>query len=140
MTLVAVATVFACTPLPPGKTLDDVAAENQSATPKPAIASRTPPKPPPLNDDPRQLLGLDGKALAKLLGKPGFVRRDPPAQLWRYRDRACILDLFLYSAEAGDNRRMTVRHFEARSLSKTSTSPRKCLGTLLTERRDRKPG
>ncbi len=138
--LAAAAAAIACTPLAPGEEPDNIGAGN-SATPATAtVARRAPPEPPPINDDPRQLLALDGQGLAKLLGKPGFVRRDPPAQLWRYRNRVCILDLYLYRAEADGEIRMAVRHFEARSLSKTSTSPRRCLGALLTDRRDRKPG
>jgi hypothetical protein len=92
-----------------------------------------------IDDDPGQLLGLDIKSLTRLLGTPRFMRRDPPAQLWRYRDEDCILDLFLYVA-AGKKTGSTVRHFETRSLSKTNMTTRSCLRALLIARRAPKAG
>jgi len=92
-----------------------------------------------IDDDPGQLLGLDVKSLTRLLGTPRFMRRDPPAQLWRYRDEDCILDLFLYVA-AGKKTGSTVRHFETRSLSKSNMTTRSCLRALLIARRPSKAG
>lgn len=92
-----------------------------------------------IDDDPRRLLGLDGKSLTGLLGRPGFKRRDPPAQLWRYRDKGCILDLFLYR-DTKKKGRSFVRHFEARSLSKTNMTARSCLRALLVARTQPKAG
>jgi len=86
-----------------------------------------------IDDDPRRLLGLDVKSLTGLLGAPRFTRRDPPAQLWRYRDESCILDLFLYE-DSEKKTGSTVRHFEARGLTKTSMTARICLRALLTAR------
>ena len=86
-----------------------------------------------IDDDPRRLIGLDVKSLTGLLGVPGFTRRDPPAQLWRYRDKGCILDLFLYETPK-QNSASVVRHFEARSLSKSNMTARSCLRALLIAR------
>ena len=51
---------------------------------------------PPVDDDPQQLMGLDGDALDQRLGKPMLVRRDGDAEVWQYRADRCVLDLFLY--------------------------------------------
>lgn len=92
-----------------------------------------------IDDDPRRLLGLDVKSLTGLLGAPQFTRRDPPAQLWRYRDKGCILDLFLYE-DRKNKAESTVRHFEARSLSKSNMTARICLRALLIARQRAKTG
>jgi len=42
-------------------------------------------------------MGLADKALAQLMGAPGFKRIDDPAALWQYRGASCILDVFLYA-------------------------------------------
>ena len=92
---------------------------------------------PSIYDDPKRLLGLDHDALTSLLGTPRFVRRDAGAELWRYRNRACILDLFLYPQGAKGTRRATVRYYEARGASKARTTARACLGALLIQRLER---
>jgi hypothetical protein len=92
-----------------------------------------------VNDDPGRLLGLDGDNLTGLLGAPRFMRRDPPAQLWRYRGKSCVLDVFLFK-KAGSGSGSVVRHFEARSLSKTSMTARICLRALLIARAQPKAG
>ena len=92
--------------------------------------------PGPVNDDPARLLGLDPSALRAMLGEPGFMRRDNPAQLWRYAGADCVLDLFLY--RAAPSGAFIVRHFEARAASQkpsaASVNPRACLGALLRAR------
>lgn len=39
---------------------------------------------------------MTGPEVAGLYGKPGFVRRDGPAEIWRYDGEDCLLDVFLY--------------------------------------------
>lgn len=92
-----------------------------------------------IDDDPARLLGLTVKSLTQLLGAPRFTRRDPPAQLRRYRNKSCILDLFLYE-NPGQKPGSSVRHFETRSLSKTNMTARNCLRALLIARRPTNPG
>lgn len=112
---------------------------------EPAMAQPEPPiKPEPrmavkIDDDPGRLIGLDMNSLTGLLGTPGFTRRDPPAQLWRYRNKGCILDLFLYETRKQKSVSI-VRHFEARSLSKTNMTARRCLRALLIARARPKAG
>jgi len=48
---------------------------------------------------PEGLVGLAGEDLTGLLGKPGLIRRDAPAEVWTYQSPACHLDLYLYSDE-----------------------------------------
>ncbi len=122
-------------PSRPGDSRTDGGAPEQTTEPDAPIAHVAV----KIDDDPGQLLGLDVKSLTRLLGAPRFMRRDPPAQLWRYRDEDCILDLFLYVA-AGKKTGSTVRHFETRSLSKSNMSTRSCLRALLIARRPSKAG
>ena len=88
----------------------------------------------PINDNPGRLLGLDQPGLRLLLGKPGFVRRDNPARMWRYRHTSCVLDLFLYFAPREAAPSFRVRHVEARSGGLRPASTRMCLRALLVER------
>jgi len=63
--------------------------------------------------DPRQLIGLDGSQVSVLLGRPTLKRRDPPAEIWQYAGRDCVLMLFLYDQpRAGKTQ---VDHVEVRS-------------------------
>ena len=55
---------------------------------------------------PYDLVGLDGQSLETLLGKPGLVRRDYPAEVWQYRSPSCVLDVYFYTDAAG----VTVTH------------------------------
>ena len=88
----------------------------------------------PVDDDPDQLLGLDAEALRALLGKPGFVRRDDPARMWRYRHAGCVLDLFLYAETGAPVPSARVRHVEARAHDLETASTRACLRALLVDR------
>jgi len=60
---------------------------------------------------PGELTGLEGSALQRLLGIPGLVRKDYPAEVWQYRNPSCVLDVYLYP----DHDRLTVAHAEARA-------------------------
>ena len=62
---------------------------------------------------PDDLVGLDGPALERLLGEPGLVRRDYPAEVWQYRSATCVLDVYFYP----DHDRLAVAHAEARAPS-----------------------
>lgn len=60
---------------------------------------------------PAALDGMTRERVSHLFGEPVFVRRDPPAEFWRYRSRNCLLELYFY--ERGG--RMQVRHVDLRS-------------------------
>lgn len=88
--------------------------------------------------DPGDLLGLDGSAVAALLGIPALRRRDPPAELWQYRDEACILDLFLYQDQDGGAHAVT--YFEVRGHSVVKVPAKDCLRALIEARRRERTG
>ena len=66
---------------------------------------------------PGNLLGLDEASLKHWFGSPSFIRRDYPAEVWQYRAKACVLELYLYPADD----HMAVTHAEATSGGMQST-------------------
>lgn len=91
---------------------------------------------PQINDDPQQLLGLSGIAVAGRLGAPSLVRRDGPAEIWQYKATACILDIFLYTNTDGQH----VRYVELRSRDTTTEPQRHCFAGLLEVEKSRPSG
>ncbi len=85
---------------------------------------------PKIDDDPTRLMGLDRAGLAKLLGDPELMRREPPAEIWQYRGGSCVFDVFLYQ-EAG---RQRVTYLEARDGAARRVGARGCLNELLRAR------
>lgn len=77
--------------------------------------------------DPRVLVGLTGAEVADLLGRPGFVRRDAPAEIWQYRGGDCVLDVFLYTEPGGAR----VQHVELRARQLTQSTTTACFAGLL---------
>lgn len=109
----------------------DGAIDTVAATPDTVKQSTVP----AVNSDPQQLVGLDHAGLTGLLGAPAFLRSDAPAELWQYRHKSCLLDLYLYADQGDSARRSRVRHFEARGVSgEKKISPRDCLAELLRAR------
>ena len=53
---------------------------------------------------------MAAEAVAEQLGRPHHVWHEPPAAVWQYRDRDCVLHLFFYPADAG----LRVVHVELR--------------------------
>ncbi len=106
-----------------------------AATP---VLAPAPPEKPAIDDDPERLMGLGTAELTRLLGNPRFVRRDSSAQLWRYRNKTCILDLFLYR-DAGRSGYL-VSHVETRHREGGAAPKRECFGALLLDRLDREAG
>lgn len=80
---------------------------------------------------PEQIMGLTRSELSDLLGKPDFLRRDAPAEIWQYRGKECILDVFLY--ETGEHYR--VFHFEVRDRTVEPVSTGRCFAALLGARK-----
>ncbi len=86
---------------------------------------------PPIEDDPKTLMGLDRGGLAELLGEPSQVRRESPAEIWQYVGGDCIFDIFLYKEQDA----YRVIHAEARDdEAAIKTEPRACLNQLLRAR------
>jgi hypothetical protein len=93
------------------------------------VASRRPSAPSP-SDEARRLIGLAREAVLDLLGAPSFVRREGPAQLWRYTGDDCHLDVFLFRERDG----LTVSHVEARPRGVRHVSVRSCTEDLVATR------
>ena len=94
----------------------------------PVQAVAKPTDAPPAADD---LLGSDSAKLETWLGKPRMIRHDDPAQVWQYRNKSCMLDVYLYPAED----RLKVAHAEARAQAKTGSAISTCLAAFIEERR-----
>ena len=87
---------------------------------------------PAVDDNPERLMGLGVGELIIMLGSPRFVRRDSSAQLWRYRNKSCILDLFLYRND--DQSEYFVNYIEARRAKGGVALKRPCFGALLLQK------
>lgn len=73
-----------------------------------------------------ELIGLPPATLAETLGQPPVLRRDRPAEIWQYRGRDCVLDVFLYEGDSGSQ----VVHLEARDGHANPLAPQDCLMDL----------
>ncbi len=77
-------------------------------------------------------MGLSAGGVTALLGHPDYRRRDKPAEIWQYRNGACVLDLFLYSAGGAPAK---VNHMDFRRLgtnkNKAGLSDRECFRSFL---------
>lgn len=104
----------------------------QSSLPAPDAGngSRRGPRSSRVDADPDHLLGTSPRELKAELGVPALVRREPPAEIWQYRDTACVLDLFLYPGDDGQ----AVTHLEARDLTAKPVAAASCLERLLRAR------
>ncbi|ARJ66240.1 hypothetical protein WV31_11520 [Magnetospirillum sp. ME-1] len=79
---------------------------------------------------PAALKGMSAGAVQRALGRPGFVRRDPPAEIWQYRVKVCTLDLFLYEEKG----RMVVAHYAVRAPNGGFMGDMACLDEVLARR------
>lgn len=89
----------------------------------------SPPPPDPIHS--ASILGLDSGAVRKLLGEPGLIRRDTPAEVWQYRTASCVLDVVLYDQASGPR----VVYTEARTPTAEPTQADPCLSDVLTTKR-----
>ena len=88
------------------------------------------------------LSGMTLDQVIGLLGPPRFKRRDNPAEIWQYRNRACALALFLY--RVGNGAGFRVRHFETRmrglGRGGKKITGKACFTRLLQEHENRRTG
>ena len=80
---------------------------------------------------PEELLGMTANRITSLLGKPVFVRHDPPGEFWRYRSKICALELYLYRGGKGQR----VKHKEMRKNDQPVESQQACINDLLSRAR-----
>ena len=134
----------------------------QDETPPPAPGTTTPPpsvsppapRPGPvlaakLRSAPKReypalstLAGMTPDQVIGLLGPPQFKRRDNPAEIWQYRNKACALGLFLY--RVGNGAGFRVLHFETRmrglGRGGKKITGKACFTGLLQEHENRRTG
>ena len=77
------------------------------------------------------ILGLDSGAVRKLLGEPGLIRRETPAEVWQYRTAGCVLDVVLYDQASGPR----VVYAEARTSAAEPAATDDCLSDVVTAKR-----
>jgi hypothetical protein len=81
----------------------------------------------PFASSARALVGIGRDALVARLGPAGFVRRDGPAEVWRYRTAECYFEAFLYRDDMLGQR---VAHVDARTLAGRPTPVEACFAQL----------
>jgi len=81
--------------------------------------------------DPDDLIGQAPTKITATLGRPSLVRREAPAEVWQYRTRSCVLDLFL--SDQGDGQGPLVRHVEGRDRAGAPASASDCIETVQDE-------
>lgn len=114
----------------PQRTLPKIVVKPKPVQQPQTAAVRPAPTKATINDDPKQLYGLNYRRVNELLGSASFVRRDGPAEVWQYRAKACVLDVYLYK-DAGA---LTVAHVDIRKRKKATEPPRQCFHKLITKR------
>lgn len=75
----------------------------------------------------RALVGIGREALVARLGPANFVRRDGPAEVWRYRTADCYFEAFLYRDDLLGQR---VAHIDARTLAGRPMPVEACFAQL----------
>ena len=86
-----------------------------------------PPGPPvSLTDLKARIRGMEKTAIARLLGEPGFIRRDDPAEIWQYRGKRCILDVFMYK----DGTSFAAAHVALRSRTVERPADEECYADI----------
>jgi hypothetical protein len=76
----------------------------------------------------QQLLGLADHELTAALGEPNQIRHDEPATIWQYAASDCVVDFYLYQADAG----LQVAYVEARDRkAQTTEGTHACMQSLL---------
>lgn len=82
---------------------------------------------------PGNLVGLDERAVVRLLGQPESVRSKPPATVWSYTAADCELEVFFYLDLASERFRVLAYEVYARRGSREMKKV--CLGRIQSARR-----
>ncbi|MBO9576460.1 MAG: hypothetical protein J7494_12030 [Sphingobium sp.] len=93
------------------------------ATPRPSTPLQAAPAP-----QANGVIGVDARALIKLLGEPRLDIRDPAARKLQFSDGRCILDAYLYPAR--DRKEPVVTYAEARKSDGTQMDWTACASQL----------
>ena len=76
-----------------------------------------------------QLVGLADHDLTAALGEPSHIRHDDPATIWQYSGEDCVVDFYLYKADAG----LQVAYVEARDHKAQTEVTQACMHSLLQQ-------
>ena len=111
-----------------GLGLSGCTAPSASAAPPSASSQSSPPASVGAGAEigPDNPLGLDPAGLTKWFGTPSLIRRDYPAEVWQYRTKGCVLELYLYPVDD----HMAVTHAEARGPAAGGSALKPCLSAL----------
>ena len=83
---------------------------------------------------PQRMIGLFAEEVEKMFGVPDFKHYNLAAEIWQYRRKECLLDIFLYIDKQQSNN-LRVRHAEARGRSIRKISQKNCLQQALRVKR-----
>ena len=90
----------------------------------PALAART-------ELEPDRLIGLSTFQTESLLGVPALEDERPPAKVWTYNARACVLNIFFYPDI--NTRVFQALTYEFNEEVKSDAAKRRCLEELVRE-------
>jgi hypothetical protein len=78
-----------------------------------------------------QLVGLDFAGVRTLLGAPALEEIQPPATVWAYNGRGCVLSIFFYPhVDGGSFRALT---YDVKGAEQTEDLPQRCFAELLQD-------
>ena len=111
--------------------------EPASAIPATGPAASPPPHASATDSSPPQasgLMGLDQPAVTRLLGATTEQFEQPPAQVWRYKNATCELDLFFY-LDLSSNQMRTL-HYTLKGEGGDTLRRQDCVKSLRVARSD----
>jgi hypothetical protein len=76
-----------------------------------------------------ELVGLDFAAVRALLGAPSFEEIQPPATIWAYNGKGCVLSVFFYPHVDGGNFRALT--YAVKGADQTPDLPQRCFADLV---------
>ncbi len=117
------------TQIPPREEVVEPVADAAEPLPMPTrkpdtLASRT-------DLDPERLIGLSTFQTESMLGLPALQDERPPAKVWTYNARACVLSIFFYPDI--NTRVFQALTYEFNEEVKTDAAKRRCLEELVRE-------
>jgi hypothetical protein len=105
----------------------NLASSTFKAQPHPPAPSSSPSALAMLSKSDGQLVGLADRDLTAALGEPNHIRHDDPATIWQYTADNCVVDFYLYQANAG----LQVAYVEARDHKAQTEVTQACMHSLL---------
>jgi len=122
--VISLLTMSACTAQQNGSTGNPV---TSAATAVGDAFSKLNPNKPRVKSE--EVLGKGEAWLRTHLGEPSFIRADLQARIWQYKNKNCVLNLFLYT-EPSSQPALAVLHFDARDSQGLDTNRDDCLATF----------